>query len=489
MWGLRGVRTHVGLALQETLTVFSPDVLVLGVSVIRSAQLFLPRSRAWIAKSDTDLPFRRCRIARFLIRAGPVWFNSESRWPIASVPQPTTRTSMWIRFVLAGCCLLFCCSNVLAQTRPNCHGPEPLETATHSHPTAKTGPHWLAGLRAAPIRLCHSRLPGGVGVDPATNSQPSLLLGPDAPLVSGKSGEALAELKRSIESDPNQFQPRLLAGIILNESGQRGEAEASWEAALRIDPSSTIAIDWLAKARIADGQFEAAIDLLLSSPRDEELTLDLALAYSQAGFFDKAAETLNAALESAPGDLRLTSALATVYVQSHRYQDTTNKLQAALQLHPHDPATDLLYLELLVMQGDDATARPLAQRMMAANPNSFDALYLLGVLENDAQEYLSAIKHLKAAVVMNPGHYGARYNLALAYSRLQQNETAAEQFGKAVWDLDPTQAEAQFHLAQVLRSLGRTGPAQEQLNLFQECQQATVKLALGQTKAARQHRR
>jgi Flp pilus assembly protein TadD len=70
----------------------------------------------------------------------------------------------------------------------------------------------------------------------------------------------------------------------------------------------------------------------------------------------------------------------------------------------------------------------------------------------------------------------------LAYSRLQQNEAAREQFEKAV-ALDPTQAEAHFHLAQVLRSLGQADRAQEQLKLFQECQQATVKLALGQTKA------
>jgi tetratricopeptide (TPR) repeat protein len=396
-------------------------------------------------------------------------------------PLPTTRTSMWFRFVLVGFCLFFCYPGGLAQSRPNCHGPEPLEAATRSQPTAR---NWAAlGGWFGEHRQFACAIPAfreALRVDPGSASL-HYYLGL-ALLSSGKSGEALAELKRSIELDPNQFQPRLLAGEILNESGQRGEAEAFWEAALRIDPASTIALDWLAKARIADGQFEAAIDLLLSAPRDEELTIDLALAYSRAGFFDKAAETLNAALERAPGDLHLTSALATVYVQSHRYQDATNKLQAALQLHPHDPATELLYLELLVMQGDDATARPLAHRMMAANPNSFDALYLSGILESDAQEYASAIKHLKAAVAMNPNHYNARYNLGLAYSRLQQNEAAGEQFEKAV-ALDPTQAEAHFYLAQVLRSLGRTDRAQEQLKLFQECQQATVKLALGQTKA------
>lgn len=299
---------------------------------------------------------------------------------------------------------------------------------------------------------------------------------------SGQSKEALPEIRRSIELDPNQLQPRLLAGVILNQMGRLAEAEEAWEAALRVDPSSVIALDWLAKARISDGQFMAAIDLLNTAPNDEDLTLDLALAYSQANLFDKAADTLNTALAKTPEELRLSAALATVYVQSHRYQDATNLLRATLDIHPHDPATELLYLRVLVLQDDDTIARPLVRRLLAAHPDSFDALYLSGVLETDAQEYAAAVEHLKAAVALDPNHYDARYNLGVALAHLQQNEAAREQLEKAV-ALDPTQANAHFNLAQVLRALGQTASAQEQLKLFQERQQATTNLALGQTKA------
>jgi len=128
--------------------------------------------------------------------------------------------------------------------------------------------------------------------------------------------------------------------------------------------NSTTALDWLAKARIADGQFGAAIELLSSAPADgdEDLTLDLALAYSESGSFDKAADTLRAALVRSPGSLRISSALATVYVQSHRYQDATNLIRVTLNAHPNDVATQLLYLRLLVLQDDDADAQPLAQK-------------------------------------------------------------------------------------------------------------------------------
>jgi tetratricopeptide (TPR) repeat protein len=83
---------------------------------------------------------------------------------------------------------------------------------------------------------------------------------------------------------------------------------------------------------------------------------------------------------------------------------------------------------------------------------------------------------------LNPNHYDVRFNLGTAYAHQKQNDAAREQLEKAV-TLDPSKAEAHFHLAQVLRALGQTTDAQTQLKLFEQCQQATTTLALGQTKA------
>jgi tetratricopeptide (TPR) repeat protein len=178
----------------------------------------------------------------------------------------------------------------------------------------------------------------------------------------------------------------------------------------------------------------------------------------------------------------MSAALATVYVQSHRYQDATDLLRTSAAQHPDDPTIQLLYLRTLVLQDDDATARPLVRKFLAEHPADFDALYLSGVIENDEHQFAAAAEHLKAAVALNPNHYDARFNFGVALSHLDQNETACEQLEKAV-ALDPSQAQGHFHLAQVLRALGRTAEAQAQFKLFQDGQQATIKLALGQTKA------
>ena len=405
------------------------------------------------------------------------------RMALTPLPQIPPRSSMPMQFrvVIGGMCLVFCSFIGMAQQNPSCHGPQPLELEVRNHPSAK---NWGAlGGWFGERRQFACAIPtfqAALGIEPGSASLHYYLgLSLNS---SGRSEAAVAELQRSIELDQNQLQPRLLLGVVFNQLNRPAEAEEAWEAALRVDPNSVTALDWLAKARISDGQFSAAIDLLSTAQRDEDLTLDLALAYSQANRFDKATETLTAALVTTPGELRLSAALATVYVQSHRYQDATNLLRDTVKSHPSDPATELLYLRVLVLQDDDATARPLARKFLAANPDSFDALYLTGILETDAQEYDSAVEHLKAAIALNPSHYDARYNLGVALSRLQRSDAAREQLEKAV-TLDPTQGEAHFHLAQVLRSLGKTEEAQAELKLFKERQEATVKLALGQTKA------
>jgi len=119
---------------------------------------------------------------------------------------------------------------------------------------------------------------------------------------------------------------------------------------------------------------------------------------------------------------------------------------------------------------------------LTAHPKSFDALYLSGVLECDAQEYRAAAEHLKAATALDPNHYDVRYHLGVALFHLQRNGEAIEELKKAV-ALDPNQADAHFHLAQALRATGQTAEAQEQLKIYQERKQSDNRLALSQTKA------
>ncbi len=364
---------------------------------------------------------------------------------------------------------------------PVCHGPQELEQQVREQPSARS---WgaLGGWYGEQKKFTCAvqAFQAAIRLDPGSALM-HYFLGLTL-YSSGQVDASIPELRKATAMDANSVQAQLALGVALHQQGHAAEAEAAWEAALAIDPNSVTALDWLAKARISEGQFGAAIELLSAAPRDEDLTLDLALAYSQSGQFDKAAKALEGAVAKTPGSVRLASALATVYVQSHRYQDATTLMRKTSSEYPADFVTELLYLRLLVLQDDDADAQPIAEKLLAAHPRDFDVLYLTGVTENDMQQYDAAVTHLKAAAELNPNHFDTRFNLGMALSHLKQNEAARDQLERAV-ALDSSNAEAHFHLAQVLRALGDTAGAGEQLKLFQQRQQATTTLALGQTKS------
>ena len=96
------------------------------------------------------------------------------------------------------------------------------------------------------------------------------------------------------------------------------DAQAEWEAALKIDSRSTIALDGLSKSLLAEGNYRGVIGLLHSSPPSEDLTLDLAIAYDRAGMIEEAAKTLEEAVRAHPSSLRLSEPLVMVLArQAH----------------------------------------------------------------------------------------------------------------------------------------------------------------------------
>ncbi len=293
---------------------------------------------------------------------------------------------------------------------------------------------------------------------------------------------AIAPLQQSIQSDAKAMQPRVLLATIFTGLGRKDDAEAQWKAVLQIDPASTDALDGLATL-LTDGNAPmAAIELLKPAKRDEDLNIDLARAYGQAGMLDEAAATVKDALAADPSSLRLTNALATVYVNQHRYQDAATLLHDFVQQHPDDLDAQVFYLKALVLNSNTDEARPLAKKLLAAMPHNFDVLLQNGMLEREAGDYASARDHLREAVALQPQSYDARYNLGAALAHLNDTAGAKEQLEKAI-ALDSSQTEAHFQLAAVLRTLGDAQGAQDQLKLYQQLNRASVARSQADTKS------
>ena len=317
-------------------------------------------------------------------------------------------------------------------------------------------------------------------LDP-TSAKLSYFLG--LSLFSSRQPEAaIAPLQQSIASEAKALQPRILLATVFTGLGRKDDAQAQWKAALEIDPASPDALDGLATLLTDNGNPTAAIALLKPAKRDEDLNIDLARAYGQAGMLDDAEATVKDALIASPSSLRLINALATVYVNQHRYQDAAKLLHDFVQQNPDDLDAQVDYLKALVLNSNRDEARPLAQKLLAAMPHNFDVLLQNGMLEREAGNYAVARDHLREAVALDPNSYDARYNLGAALANLNDAAGAKEQLEKAI-DLDSSQVQAHYQLGLVLRALGDPPGAQAQMKLYQQLSSANAARSQADTKS------
>jgi tetratricopeptide (TPR) repeat protein len=302
-------------------------------------------------------------------------------------------------------------------------------------------------------------------------------------LRKGDFSDAVKPLQQSIEIGPEVLKTHLLLATALEELHQPAEARNEWSVAVKIDPHSDMALDGASKNLLATGDFGAVITLLGPDPKGESLTLDLAAAYQGAEAPDQAVEVLKQGLQAIPTSAALTKALMTLLVLHARYQEAAKLGQKWLQQHPRDLDAQILYLHVLVLSDDEDLARPLAQKLLLAAPHDFMVLYLNGILENRSGNYAVGRTYLEQAVVLNPSHYNSHFNLGIALENLNDPQRAREQFEKAL-ALGAAEPQVRFEYAKVLRTLGETKLAGEQLTLYQQEQKASADHTLAANKMA-----
>ncbi len=302
-------------------------------------------------------------------------------------------------------------------------------------------------------------------------------------LRKGDLSDAVKPLQQSIEIKPDVLKPHLLLATAFEELHRLLEARAEWMAALKIDPRSELALDGVSKNLLATNDFGAVIGLLGPQPKGDNLIVALAAAYRGAGSPDQAIEVLKKGLEANASSRVLRRALITDLALQARYQEAAKLGEKLVQLSPHDLDAQILYLHVLVLNDDEELARPLAKKLLSTAPHDFAVLYLNGILENRSGNYAGGRAYLEQAVVLNPNHYNSRYNLGIALANLNDAQGARDQFEKAL-ALGASEPGVRFEYAKVLRTLGETKLATEQLTLYQQEQKAKADRTLAASKMA-----
>ena len=262
-------------------------------------------------------------------------------------------------------------------------------------------------------------------------------------------------------------------------------AAEAWRTALKIDPTSKAALEGHARSQIAAGDYASVIRSLSGAARDENLTLDLAIAYRKTGMLNEDEQTLREGLRADPESDALTAALVSLYVDTDeaRYAEATTLSEKLAREKPRDLEAQRIYFRTLVITGDNDRAVPLGRRLLALAPHDADLLNLNGLLEKRAGDYQAARGHLEEAVALSPNDDNPRVNLGMVLADMNDPAGAKVQLEKAL-ALGADAPQIHFELARVLRELGETEAAQQQLALYQQKLKQESNRALAVSKAA-----
>ncbi len=151
-----------------------------------------------------------------------------------------------------------------------------------------------------------------------------------------------------------------------------------------------------------------------NAPQDPQPLIEQAKAQYRQGHFSEALATYQSALKIAPNNITAEVELAQTYRAVHNENEARRLLEQSAREHPK-------------------SAAPLA---------------VLGDLEIEMQTYEAAIKHLSAAVTLDPANNESRDRLAAAYKSKGDATAALQQLAKSL-ARDPNDALAHFLRAQI----------------------------------------
>ncbi|HWP41445.1 MAG TPA: tetratricopeptide repeat protein [Tepidisphaeraceae bacterium] len=203
----------------------------------------------------------------------------------------------------------------------------------------------------------------------------------------------------------------ILAGLSLWRLPDYRSTRSMWLAALRKNPSSSMAHNALGLLDLQDRKIPSAMEHFLrasqADSRDPRAWLNMAAAYEADGAYDKAIMAYYQAMHRAPQDVEINFGLARV----------------------------------LAMRGNSAEAVREYQLVLQRQPTHLRALNNLGLLHADRGEIKQSIACFQRAIQIDPGFWLSYINLAGVYYGQGQIEQAAQTLTRVV-QMDPNNFEA-----------------------------------------------
>ncbi|HEX4273150.1 MAG TPA: tetratricopeptide repeat protein, partial [Rhizomicrobium sp.] len=176
------------------------------------------------------------------------------------------------------------------------------------------------------------------------------------------------------------------------------------------------------------------------------------LAAHRAGRLDQAERLYRQILRVDAASFPALHMLGFLKAQQGKYDDAITLLHKAVRKNPTDPAALAHYAHALMAAQRFGDALAAYDRLLALQPNHFEAHYNRGVILSQQRKHEEALAALDQAVKLQANAAAVHFNRGVVLAELERHREALESYDR-VLALDPSYAPALANRAMVALSL------------------------------------
>jgi predicted Zn finger-like uncharacterized protein len=270
--------------------------------------------------------------------------------------------------------------------------------------------------------------------------------------------EAVRELRRALELDPQLPAASFGLGVALRRSGDLAEASRVFEQLAAIDPGHPgLALErgLLYEAR---GEADRAVQFytaaLREHPDDPDLMLRLGGAQVAAGEIDAASSTLEQVQRMLPSSAEAEHYLGRVAFARGQLPEASSHFERAVSLDATRGEFFLYAAWAQIELGNIGRALERAETAIARDPSLGDAYWIRGRVHLRAGAVRDALADLQRALELRPERIEAHADMGDCYDQLRQLPQAIQAYQRAIAARD-TQGEWWYRLGRLQLDAGQ----------------------------------
>jgi tetratricopeptide (TPR) repeat protein len=247
-----------------------------------------------------------------------------------------------------------------------------------------------------------------------------------------KPGEAIEAYKQASALQPQDPEPHLSAGALLEKENHFADAEQEYKQALAIDPGSSDALTGMANIYMRGQRFAEADPILRKiialHPDDVSARVQLGRILLIIGKNDDAIAELQAALRLDPGNPNVQRDLADLYVNSKKYDLAEAQYRSLLAANPNDADLHHGLGAVFLKERKFPEAQQELLTAVKLKPDFGAAYGDLATAADENKNYQLAIKAADARAKFLPEVPVSYFLRATAYDHLRDYKMAAQQY-------------------------------------------------------------